>query len=38
MVTNVGLEGDAPAMYIQRRFHGKVKLTRLARIWNMLTV
>lgn len=31
MATNVGLEGDATALYIQRRLHGKVKLTRLAR-------
>src|SRR5512138_2039364 len=31
MATNVGLEGDATAMYIHRRLQGKVKLTRLAR-------
>jgi recombination protein RecR len=31
MATNVGLEGDATAMYIQRRLQGKVRLTRLAR-------
>ena len=31
MATNVGLEGDATAMYVQRRLQGKVKLTRLAR-------
>jgi len=31
MATNVGLEGDATAMYIHRRLAGKVKLTRLAR-------
>jgi recombination protein RecR len=31
MATNVGLEGDATAMYIQRRLQGRVKLTRLAR-------
>jgi len=31
MATNVGLEGDATAMYIHRRLNGKVRLTRLAR-------
>jgi recombination protein RecR len=31
MATNVGLEGDATAMYIHRRLHDKVRLTRLAR-------
>jgi recombination protein RecR len=31
MATNVGLEGDATAMYVQRRLQGKVRLTRLAR-------
>ena len=31
MATNVGLEGDATAMYIQRRLQGRVRLTRLAR-------
>ena len=31
MATNVGLEGDATAMYIHRRLQGKVRLTRLAR-------
>lgn len=31
MATNVGLEGDATAMYVQRRLQNKVKLTRLAR-------
>lgn len=31
MATNVGLEGDATAMYIHRRLAGKVRLTRLAR-------
>jgi recombination protein RecR len=31
MATNVGLEGDATAMYIQRRLNGKVHLTKLAR-------
>jgi recombination protein RecR len=31
MATNVGLEGDATAMYIHRRIAGRVKLTRLAR-------
>lgn len=31
MATNVGLEGDATAMYIHQRLHGKVRLTRLAR-------
>ncbi len=31
MATNVGLEGDATAMYIQRQLHGRVRLTRLAR-------
>lgn len=31
MATNVGLEGDATAMYIHRQLAGKVKLTRLAR-------
>jgi recombination protein RecR len=31
MATNVGLEGDATAMYVQRRLQGRVRLTRLAR-------
>lgn len=31
MATNVGLEGDATAMYIHQRLQGKVRLTRLAR-------
>ena len=31
LATNVGLEGDATAMYIHQRLRGKVKLTRLAR-------
>ncbi|HEC23083.1 MAG TPA: recombination protein RecR [Chloroflexi bacterium] len=31
MATNVGLEGDATAMYIHRLLKGKVRLTRLAR-------
>ncbi len=31
MATNVGLEGDATALYIQRRLGGTVRLTRLAR-------
>jgi recombination protein RecR len=31
LATNVGLEGDATALYIHRRLTGKVKLTRLAR-------
>jgi recombination protein RecR len=31
MATNVGLEGDATAMYVQRRLQGKVRMTRLAR-------
>jgi recombination protein RecR len=31
MATNVGLEGDATAMYIQRQLHSLVRLTRLAR-------
>ncbi len=31
LATNVGLEGDATAMYIHRQLHGKVRLTRLAR-------
>src|SRR5687768_15646498 len=31
MATNVGLEGDATAMYVHRRLQGKVRLTRLAR-------
>jgi recombination protein RecR len=31
MATNVGLEGDATAMYIHRQLRGKVRLTRLAR-------
>ncbi len=31
LATNVGLEGDATAMYIHQRLRGKVRLTRLAR-------
>ncbi len=31
LATNVGLEGDATAMYIHKRLRGKVRLTRLAR-------
>jgi len=31
IATNVGLEGDATAMYIHRQLKDKVKLTRLAR-------
>lgn len=31
MATNVGLEGDATAMYIHQRLQGKTRLTRLAR-------
>jgi recombination protein RecR len=31
LATNVGLEGDATAMYINQRLRGKVRLTRLAR-------
>ncbi len=31
IATNVSLEGDATAMYIQRQINGKVRLTRLAR-------
>jgi recombination protein RecR len=31
LATNVGLEGDATAMYIFQRLKGKVRLTRLAR-------
>jgi recombination protein RecR len=31
MATNVGLEGDATAMYIHRQLGGLVRLTRLAR-------
>ncbi|MBN1313158.1 MAG: recombination protein RecR [Anaerolineae bacterium] len=31
MATNVGLEGDATAMYIHRQLNGLVRLTRLAR-------
>ncbi len=31
LATNVGLEGDATAMYIHKHLRGKVKLTRLAR-------
>ncbi|MBN1426742.1 MAG: recombination protein RecR [Anaerolineae bacterium] len=31
MATNVGLEGDATAMYIHRQLHSLVRLTRLAR-------
>lgn len=31
IATNVGLEGDATAMYIHRQLKGRVKLTRLAR-------
>jgi recombination protein RecR len=31
MATNVGLEGDATAMYIHRQLQGQVRLTRLAR-------
>jgi recombination protein RecR len=31
MATNVGLEGDATALYVQRRIGSKVRLTRLAR-------
>ena len=31
LATNVGLEGDATAMYIHQRLRGRVKLTRLAR-------
>jgi recombination protein RecR len=31
MATNVGLEGDATAMYIHRQLRDKVRLTRLAR-------
>nr|MBN1228940.1 recombination protein RecR [Anaerolineae bacterium] len=31
LATNVGLEGDATAMYIYQRARGKVRITRLAR-------
>ncbi|GAB4468963.1 MAG: recombination protein RecR [Anaerolineae bacterium] len=31
LATNLGLEGDATAMYIHRLLQGKVKVTRLAR-------
>jgi recombination protein RecR len=31
MATNVGLEGDATAMYIQKQLKDRVRLTRLAR-------
>lgn len=31
LATNVGLEGDATAMYIYQHLQGKIKLTRLAR-------
>jgi recombination protein RecR len=31
LATNVGLEGDATAMYIHKQLRGRVKLTRLAR-------
>lgn len=31
LATNVSLEGDATAMYIRQRLHGRVRLTRLAR-------
>lgn len=31
IATNVSLEGDATAMYIQRQMNGRVRLTRLAR-------
>ncbi len=31
IATNVGLEGDATAMYIHQRLKGKLRLTRLAR-------
>ena len=31
IATNVGLEGDATAMYIHRQLKGRVRLTRLAR-------
>jgi recombination protein RecR len=31
MATNVGLEGDATAMYIQKQLRDRVRLTRLAR-------
>lgn len=31
LATNVGLEGDATAMYVHQRLRGKVRLTRLAR-------
>ena len=31
LATNVGLEGDATAMYIHQRIGGKVRITRLAR-------
>ncbi len=31
LATNLGLEGDATAMYIHRLLQGKVKITRLAR-------
>lgn len=31
LATNVGLEGDATAMYIHQRLRGAVRLTRLAR-------
>jgi len=31
LATNVGLEGDATAMYIYQRLQGKVRMTRLAR-------
>jgi recombination protein RecR len=31
LATNLGLEGDATAMYIHKRLTGKVRITRLAR-------
>jgi recombination protein RecR len=31
LATNVGLEGDATAMYIHKQLRGRVRLTRLAR-------
>ena len=32
IATNVGLEGDATAMYIHRQLKGKARITRLARV------